>query len=112
LPAEAHRRDTTIKVWGPLVRVGHWSLALGVACAWLTKNGWGLWHERVGYAAAAIALIRVIAGLWGLERLHSLLADSLLVLITLHVVGVLFGAYRHRENLVAAMFHGRKRGVD
>ena len=52
-------------MWGPLVRVGHWSLALGVACAWLTKNGWGLWHERVGYAAAAIALIRVIAGLWG-----------------------------------------------
>jgi cytochrome b len=50
---------------------------------------------------------------WGIEwveRLHSLLADVLLVLALLHVLGVLLSSWRHRENLVGAMIHGRKRG--
>jgi cytochrome b len=49
---------------------------------------------------------------WGIEwveRLHSVLADMLLVLAALHVLGVLFSSWRHRENLAAAMIHGRKR---
>ena len=49
---------------------------------------------------------------WGVEwveRLHELLADALLVLVALHVSGVLYASWRHRENLVAAMIHGRKR---
>ena len=51
---------------------------------------------------------------WGVERverLHALLAllaDLLLVLAGLHVAGVLFTSARQRENLVAAMVHGRK----
>jgi cytochrome b len=50
---------------------------------------------------------------WGVqwvETLHSKLTDVLLVLATLHVAGVLYASWRHRENLVAAMVHGRKRG--
>lgn len=52
---------------------------------------------------------------WGVEwveRLHELLADALLVLIALHVSGVLYASWRHRENLVVAMIHGRKREVE
>jgi cytochrome b len=52
---------------------------------------------------------------WGVqwvERLHELLADALLVLVALHVSGVLYASWRHRENLVAAMIHGRKRGPE
>jgi cytochrome b len=33
----------------------------------------------------------------------------LLVLVALHVTGVATASWRHRENLVAAMIHGRKR---
>jgi cytochrome b len=49
---------------------------------------------------------------WGVEwvaELHEVSADLLLVLIALHVGGVLSSSWRHRENLVAAMIHGRKR---
>lgn len=49
---------------------------------------------------------------WGVEwveTLHRTLSNILLVLIALHVAGVLYASWRHRENLIAAMFHGRKR---
>jgi cytochrome b len=52
---------------------------------------------------------------WGIEwveNLHSTLADLLLVLIALHVAGVIGASLRHRENLIAAMLHGRKRSAD
>ena len=49
---------------------------------------------------------------WGVpwvDRLHSVLADALLVLVLLHVAGVVFASVRHRENLVWSMVTGRKR---
>jgi cytochrome b len=52
---------------------------------------------------------------WGVEwveELHSALADMLLWLIALHVTGVLYASLHHRENLIAAMLHGRKRTGD
>lgn len=167
-----------IKVWDPLVRIGHWLLVLSIALAWLTRAGGGAWHERIGYVSLAVIAVRVawgwlgssharfaqfvrsptttlrygrqllaghepryighnplggwmivalllnaaLAGLsgwlyttdrfWGVEwveTLHSTLADALLVLATVHVAGVIFSSWRHRENLFAAMLHGHKR---
>lgn len=52
---------------------------------------------------------------WGvawIESLHVFFAELLLVLATLHVLGVVFTSIRQRENLVAAMFSGRKRPPD
>ena len=49
---------------------------------------------------------------WGVEwvaQLHDTLSDLLLFLICIHIGGVVFSSFRHRENLVAAMLHGRKR---
>ena len=49
---------------------------------------------------------------WGVpwvEELHETLSDVLLALVALHIAGVIFTSARHRENLVAAMLHGRKR---
>ncbi len=40
---------------------------------------------------------------------HDSIARALLLMILIHIGGVVFASFRHRENLVAAMFTGRKR---
>ena len=48
---------------------------------------------------------------WGvewLEDLHGALGEALLPLLFLHIAGAVFTSYRHRENLVGSMLHGRK----
>jgi cytochrome b len=51
---------------------------------------------------------------WGygwLADLHMYLGWTLLALVALHVGGVLFTSWQHKENLVAAMASGRKPGA-
>jgi len=48
---------------------------------------------------------------WGsdaMEDIHGALANATVALIVLHVLGVLFASFEHRENLVKAMVTGRK----
>jgi cytochrome b len=50
---------------------------------------------------------------WGVEwveELHEALSNILFAFVALHLAGVVFTSVKHRENLVAAMLHGRKRG--
>jgi cytochrome b len=178
--AAASDATATVRVWDPVVRLVHWSLAAAVAVAWLTREGGGIIarvHEIAGYLALALITARVawgfagseharfgsfvrspratwaysrtlfagreerhlghnplgawmilalivttaVCGLsgwlyvteayWGVEwvaDLHEATAVLLLGLIALHVAGVVFTSWRHRENLVAALIHGRK----
>jgi cytochrome b len=48
-------------------------------------------------------------GVAWVERLHGAMADGILVLVALHVIGVVEASLRHRENLIRAMIFGRKR---
>lgn len=171
-------REPAIAVWDPVVRTLHWALAASIATAWVTRHGYGVWHERIGYASLIIVALRFVWGwigpryarfgqfvhtpsatlryagqmlahqearyighnplggwmilallsiaafagssgwlyttdaYWGVEwveDLHEAMAIFLLVLVALHVAGVAAASWRHRENLVAAMIHGKKR---
>lgn len=44
-----------------------------------------------------------------LEEVHEALAEGMLVLIALHVAGVLWASWRHGENLILSMLHGKKK---
>lgn len=48
-----------MQVWDRLVRSLHWLLVAAVAAAWLTRAGWGKWHEWIGYATLALLAVRV-----------------------------------------------------
>jgi cytochrome b len=97
-----------------------WRYARAVAAfeepRWVGHNPLGGWMVA--------ALLVLIAGVcvsgwlyttdhfWGmawLESLHVVGAWVSLGFVALHVAGVLFTSWRHRENLVAAMWTGRKR---
>ncbi len=63
-------------------------------------------------ATGATGWLYVTDCFWGtawLEDLHGVLGRLLIPLLLLHVGGVIFTSIRQRENLAAAMLHGRKR---
>lgn len=84
-----------------------------------------LGHSPAGGAMAMLLLALVVAtGLTGVlmvngvlphetgEELHEILGTLILVAAGVHVAGVLFSSWQHRENLMRAMVTGWKREVD
>lgn len=54
-----------LRVWDPLVRIGHWALAISIALAWFTRTGGGVWHEWTGYASLVLITLRIVWGFFG-----------------------------------------------
>ncbi|TPG48611.1 cytochrome B [Rhodanobacter glycinis] len=171
--------NAMVKVWDPLIRVFHWSLAGLFLANFFTEDG-ELAHRGIGYAilallavrfawgwigtrharfgdwvagprrvrgylrdrlagrsrrqlghnpGAAVMILALLAGVllvgatgwlqttdaffgtpW-LEELHELLAYGVLGLVVVHVLAAVGESVHYRENLVAAMIHGRKRAL-
>ncbi len=89
---------------------------------WAGREPRYLGHNPLG-GWMVLALLGCVAGLgitgwlystdafWGtawLDQLHGALAWLLLALAALHVAGVAFTSWRHRENLMRAMLTGNK----
>ena len=126
----------TTRVWSLSQRLLHWGLAISVVAAFATHEGGGPWHEWTGYAALAIALFRIVLGAWmvltllattalaslsgwlyttdqfwgveWVEQMHSVFGHAFIPLVALHLCGVAYTSWRHRENLVKSMLTGDK----
>lgn len=119
-------------VWGFVgsehARFRDWVRGPRAIGAYLRARLAGTSRRRLGHnPAAAVAMLALLVGVvlvgvtgwmqgldafWGVEwveTLHSVLAWSLLGLVGLHVLAALVESVHYRENLVAAMIHGRKR---
>ncbi|MGA1762979.1 MAG: cytochrome b/b6 domain-containing protein, partial [Gammaproteobacteria bacterium] len=55
----------TIRVWDPLVRIFHWSLASAFFIAYITEDDFMTVHEYAGYAVLSLIGIRLIWGIVG-----------------------------------------------
>lgn len=64
-----------IKVWDPLVRIGHWLLVLGFITAYLTGDDGETIHLWAGYTISIILLIRILWGFIGSK--HARFKDFL-----------------------------------
>jgi len=89
------------------------------------RDGRYLGHNPAGGAMVmALLLVTLLVGVSGwltrtdwffgvkwIEEAHEILANAMLALVVLHVLGVIHACWRHRENLVLSMVTGRKRAL-
>lgn len=91
-----------------------WSIATLRSVRYLghtPAGSWAIWLMlALGIAVGLTGYGAYNDGPEWLEDSHDALAWSLLAVVGVHVAGVLLSSALHRENLVAAMIHGRKRG--
>ncbi|MEJ2315491.1 MAG: cytochrome b/b6 domain-containing protein [Gammaproteobacteria bacterium] len=178
-----------IRVWDPVVRIFHWTLALSFLVAWITEDELMTPHVWAGYLITALLVIRIVWGFIGtpharfrdfvyspavirsyirkmlshseprylghnpaggvmvtllilsllitvisgialygntdlagpmagffqgeysadiFEELHEFFANFTLFLVILHIGGVIWSSFAHRENLVRSMLTGVK----
>jgi cytochrome b len=114
-------------VWGLVgtryARFGSFAFGSGPVIAYFRgfRSGEGVRAigHNPGAAWAIFAMLALVAGLAvtglllgtgreAVEDLHSILAYALLVIVTLHILGVVVHTIRHRDNIIASMIHGSK----
>lgn len=66
--ADATQADGMIRVWDPLVRIGHWVLVAGFATAYLTEGEPEWLHVWAGYVIAGTVALRLLWGMIGPQR--------------------------------------------
>ena len=81
-------------------------------------------HNPIGALAIALMLILVVGiGLTGYvtyneldwfksDHIHEFLSESLMLIVTIHIGGVVISSSLHKENLIKAMITGKKDGQE
>jgi len=62
------QKNDRIRVWDPLVRIGHWLLVIGFFTAYFTEDDFLSVHVWAGYVVGAVVVFRV---LWGFIGSHN-----------------------------------------
>ncbi len=65
--------DNTIRVWDPIVRIGHWALVLSFFVAYFTEDDFLTQHVWAGYVVGVVVCIRLVWGLIGSK--HARFSD-------------------------------------
>ncbi|MBF0133449.1 MAG: cytochrome b/b6 domain-containing protein [Magnetococcales bacterium] len=100
-----HRRPQRFLGHNP---AGGWAILLLLGLGFLLALfGFLVLGGQEGYGLFA-GLLTFAQGHQAME-IHEAICFSMLALIGIHWAGVIVESFLHRENLVAAMFHGRKR---
>ncbi|WGR71603.1 MULTISPECIES: cytochrome b/b6 domain-containing protein [unclassified Bradyrhizobium] len=93
-----------------------WNLRRGMTGRYIGLNPAGtlmlvalLLTLAVSAISGAMAVTVTFFGVWWVEDTHAYSSDAVIVLVVLHVAGVILMSILQRENLVSAMFTGRKR---
>ncbi|MCK0769467.1 cytochrome B [Chromohalobacter salexigens] len=63
----AHREEhpQKLKIWDPIVRILHWTLAIAFMTAWVSSGQWQTLHEWAGYTVGVAIVLRIIWGIIG-----------------------------------------------
>ena len=93
-----------------------WNLRRGITGRYIGLNPAGtlmlvalLLSTAVSAITGALSVTVTFFGIWWIEDTHAIASDAVIVLAVLHVAGVVLMGLLQRENLIRAMFTGRKR---
>ena len=93
-----------------------WNLRRGITGRYIGLNPAGTAMQVALLVSLAISAVTgamqvtvTFFGVWWVEDTHTYSSDAVIILVVLHIVGVIAMGILQRENLVRAMFTGRKR---
>lgn len=93
-----------------------WNLRRGITGRYIGLNPGGtlmlvalLLSLAVSAITGAMSVTVTFFGVWWIEDTHAYSSDAVIALVVLHIAGVVLMGGLQRENLIRAMFTGRKR---